>query len=945
VFGQKCLFVWGIFLLALVSSNLAADIHFDGQADDGLWSTATNWSNDNVPTAADSVKAIVEPGYGPAINSLTAEANFVDVGAWGWDGELTITSNGSLAVDTDLTIAVGSQETGVFNCYGEVSIDRYFIVGAVGSGLFNMYDGNIDVGTQMNIATDTGLGHVSLHGGTITSDNLGLNGDGTCTMDITQGTLIAAGDHTGGINWLASAGVGLFTGYGGWGTVLTDYNNINPGKTTVWAVDGTPSESYIYWDNGGLTSLWTIPHNWNGNKYPHSVHNVVLTPENASGQDSPLIQDGIDAQAKVLILGSGSDPDTPKLNMTGGSLTTADTFYIGFESRGTFNISGGVVNTLTSWLIVGHDGAAGSLNITGGTINADQITVGYYSGTGNISMAEGSIACNTLVIADACSIGHLDLNGGTITADSFSMHITNASMDIIEGTLILDGDQTALIDYITGQGVLTGYGDSDNIVYDYNTTYPDKTTVTASIAQPCSVGDLNNNCAVGLADLRIFIQQWLDVSGCSGTDCADFDGIDGVNFYDYALLAQNWRKKPAPLPRIAAQANQSDPVLYNTQTTVEFTPTGSNYIPLDWIEGTPYHTTFTTGHYDSIAAEASLAKMQQDGYNVARVFIDRGDSTHQALGQYSVAGPWATNTSDLYQPFLDNFIDFLRRARRHNIYVIPTCGMWPHNIYYETLAGSNIPVNVENVNLIILAQSAIDAKGLYLSKLVEAVKNAEPSGRLLSTVLAWELSNEISVNVEWKPFSLETGTVTPADGITYDMSLSGDRQQCMDSGMIRWTNQLVAHIKSVDPDAMVSLSVFTYNAVGKAGPNGVLPRDAADVRFPARPWSLLAHSTLSYVDVHMYPAGPSYSIDDDLASSEYSIWDLNAKPIVMGEFGAFKSYYPDINNAASAMETHRQNAFDRGFTGALFWTWESNGQHTLWHMLDEGGVINDTLKP
>ncbi len=52
----------------------------------------------------------------------------------------------------------------------------------------------------------------------------------------------------------------------------------------------------------------------------------------------------------------------------------------------------------------------------------------------------------------------------------------------------------------------------------------------------------------------------------------------------------------------------------------------------------------------------------------------------------------------------------------------------------------------------------------------------------------------------------------------------------------------------------------------------------------------------------MYPDGISYSMDDDLASSEFSIWDIEAKPLLMGEFGAFKNYYPDIGDAAAAMD-------------------------------------------
>jgi hypothetical protein len=53
---------------------------------------------------------------------------------------------------------------------------------------------------------------------------------------------------------------------------------------------------------------------------------------------------------------------------------------------------------------------------------------------------------------------------------------------------------------------------------------------------------LNSDCDVNSLDLKIFIEQWLDPSGCLGhpDDCADFDSVNGINSADFALLAGNW---------------------------------------------------------------------------------------------------------------------------------------------------------------------------------------------------------------------------------------------------------------------------------------------------------------------------------------------------------------------------------------------------------------------
>ena len=73
--------------------------------------------------------------------------------------------------------------------------------------------------------------------------------------------------------------------------------------------------------------------------------------------------------------------------------------------------------------------------------------------------------------------------------------------------------------------------------------------LVGSAGADCPIGDLNGDCDVDWPDLRIFAGQWLDPSGCFSNpdDCADFDGINGVNMDDYALLAANWMEKRGSL--------------------------------------------------------------------------------------------------------------------------------------------------------------------------------------------------------------------------------------------------------------------------------------------------------------------------------------------------------------------------------------------------------------
>lgn len=66
-------------------------------------------------------------------------------------------------------------------------------------------------------------------------------------------------------------------------------------------------------------------------------------------------------------------------------------------------------------------------------------------------------------------------------------------------------------------------------------------SLSGSVAAGILVGDLSGNGIVGLEDVKLLCDYWLD-AGCSAPGCqADLDGIAGVDMADFALLAGNWR--------------------------------------------------------------------------------------------------------------------------------------------------------------------------------------------------------------------------------------------------------------------------------------------------------------------------------------------------------------------------------------------------------------------
>jgi hypothetical protein len=506
--------VWGV--------EPSIDVHWDGGAgaSEPNWNVATNWNTDLVPTSANSVAALVVPGYGPTIANTGAVAERVDVGILDWDGELTVTSSGGLTVvndpcitgSGDLVVAHSDGETGVLVNEGSIDVGGHMYVGLYGDGLLNMDGGTIDVNDSFCIGmgayrdySSIGTGHVNFHGGTVTAGNLALSGVGNCTADFTTGVLIADGNHTEGIGNLTDAM--YWTAYGGWDVLQYDYDITTPNATTVWATDvnySSMDSTTVTWKSSSISNRWHFTPNWYrvvteepplwANVIPRSVDKVRIPDIDPDGiplpePNRPVIVKGITADANQLFIGDAST-GTSYLTMTGGTLN------------------------VTSFLFIGAEPTDGQLNISGGTINTASMNVGDASGIA----------------------GHVQLDGGSITANSLTMD-SNGTMDITGGMLILSGDQRGVALTYKASGQLTAYGGSGNMVVWYDSS-AGNTSVAATL---CPVGDISGNCVVDMEDLRIFAEQWLeDAGGCSGTNCADLDWANGVNFSDFALLANNW---------------------------------------------------------------------------------------------------------------------------------------------------------------------------------------------------------------------------------------------------------------------------------------------------------------------------------------------------------------------------------------------------------------------
>ena len=384
--------------------------------------------------------------------------------------------------------------------------------------------------------------------------------------------------------------------------------------------------------------------------------------------------------------------------------------------------------------------------------------------------------------------------------------------------------------------------------------------------------------------------------------------------------------RPPVLPRIGVREGSFAEV----SSGRPFHPCGFNYIRLRG----GWHGTFAPQSYDAGRAEAMLADLAQRGFNTVRVFID-----HRAPN-----GVVASADAEQLSPkYMANFLDFLGRARTHQVYVVPSLIHLPLNKRYGEIAGP-APEKLGSVNRCYLHQGDIDAKARYAADFVTAIKRHDPD--LLPAVFAYELDNETHFVATRPPFSLTEGPLTPADGKTYDLSSPADLQEMADNHVVRWANACVEAIRGVDPQAMVSTNVFTFRAVGRSGPGRLRADKTRDGRFPARPLAL-ARSKLSYLDVHFYSAGSDEMFRRDLESIEFEAFQAACrqagKPMIVGEFGSFKSAQKTVAQAAAAVADLLEKVRRRGFVGFLYWTYDTDEQPYIWNARSQQGEILEAL--
>jgi hypothetical protein len=370
--------------------------------------------------------------------------------------------------------------------------------------------------------------------------------------------------------------------------------------------------------------------------------------------------------------------------------------------------------------------------------------------------------------------------------------------------------------------------------------------------------------------------------------------------------------------------NQAE--FYDVSTGRTYAPRGVNLINLVRGEdGQLQDRSFAVGvyHHDNIAA--IFDRLRKRGFNTVRMFLDTCQGGPECLTRPGQPG--------LNPAVLENVADATRLAAADNIALLLTSNDIPDDGGYGAQANSGVSDQFAGYrNAHMLTPQGVAAAGSYWRDVIRGLLD---HGVALQGVLGWELLNEQWLFEEQPPLSLSGGTVTTAIGQSYNLASVEEKRRMVADGVTYYIAQVVAQIRALDPTALVTMGFFM-----PAFPDGrtISPGWYTDVK------PLLARAALDFFDLHAYPGG--YSMVDQ--ATNFGIRDYTAKPIVMGEVGAFMHLYSSMAVAVPTVHQWIAESCRYHFGGWLYWAYRTSppgvGDAT-WSFEHAGGAMLDALAP
>lgn len=378
---------------------------------------------------------------------------------------------------------------------------------------------------------------------------------------------------------------------------------------------------------------------------------------------------------------------------------------------------------------------------------------------------------------------------------------------------------------------------------------------------------------------------------------------------------------PTPsIPEHIIGVRQVDGVgeFYDRTTGETFVVRGANYVYVPQ-GGTFNVLTLKVGVYDGARTRLDFKDLAAKGYNTVRVFLDHCSAGVGCIGD--------SDNEGLNPAYLENIADMLTAAEETGPFIQFTSNDLPDQGGYAEQANAQAGEEFAGYrNSYYLTPGAVSATRRYWGDLLSGLADRSAA---TDRVLGWQLLNEQWMFLDQPPLSLTSGLVETTTGV-YDMSDPGQKRQMVSEGLIRYISELKAEILQHDPTALVTMGFF---APELAAPGWYVETG-----------SLLADADLDYFDFHAYPGFHSM---DELVQA-FGMAGYDAKPIVLGEYGAFRHIYPDLIPAARSVSRWQAESCSHGFDGWLYWTYYPAPAHVddrTWGLTDESGYLLDLLAP
>ena len=371
---------------------------------------------------------------------------------------------------------------------------------------------------------------------------------------------------------------------------------------------------------------------------------------------------------------------------------------------------------------------------------------------------------------------------------------------------------------------------------------------------------------------------------------------------------------------IAVRVVDGSGEFYDTVTGERFVIRGPNYHHLERDRsGYVVDRLFAPAYFDAERIASELRSIRDLGYNTVRIALDicRSECLTAA-------------NSGIQDDYVDNIASFLQLAHDTGLYVILTANDFPErSIFVQRMEAQCCDPFDGYMNTHYLSPIGLKTWKEYWQTVIHGLFER---GAPMDTILAYSARGEMWFFADKAPLSLRGGSVTTANGVTYDLSDPAQRQAMLDEGAVYWLNEMRAAIREAHPGVLVTVGIFTPNE-----PNNWR---GDDPRFVV-PLSVLAESEIDFFDLHPYPG----YLPLDAMMENYHLEGLRGQPVIIGEFGAFKFHFGTPEAGALGVRAWQTDSCAYDVQGWMHWHWTGENDHEVWTGTEGGGAINAALAP